>query len=96
MKPHASSAEPTSFERGVYTIATNQDFIPIPPVRLKYRGLDLSRSSTLRLIKAGEFRVVRVRVTGGTKGRTFILRDSIDAWLERELARPENTHGTQP
>lgn len=59
--------------------------IPKPSGRLDYRGIDLSRSSILRLAEANQIKLVKLRVTGSAKGRTFILRESLDAWLNRQL-----------
>jgi hypothetical protein len=42
---------------GASATTAADDFLPIPPKRLDYRGLDLSRSSILRLVNAGEIRV---------------------------------------
>ena len=83
-----NQGHPTS---GTFVATTAADFIPVPQKRLDYRGLNLSRSSTLRLINSGEILVAKLRVSGGRQGRTFILRESLDAWLERELCRPENS-----
>jgi hypothetical protein len=86
--PAISSPPPAG--REVYTIASDDDFVPIPQKRLKYRGINLSRSSVLRLAASHDIKLVKVRVTGGAKGRSFILRESIDAWINRELSSPEN------
>ena len=86
-----NKGHPTS---GTFVATIADDFIPVPQKRLAYRGLNLSRSSTLRLINAGEILVAKLRVSGGRQGRTFILRESLDAWLERELCRPENSART--
>lgn len=61
------------------------DFIPFPAKRLAYRGLNLSRSSLLRLRDAKEIRVASFRVTGGRQRRVMIIRESMDAWIERQL-----------
>jgi hypothetical protein len=86
-----NQGHPTS---GTFVATTAADFIPVPQKRLDYRGLNLSRSSTLRLINAGEILVAKLRVSGGRQGRTFIIRESLDAWLERELCRSENSART--
>jgi hypothetical protein len=43
------------------------DFLPIPK-----RSLNSS----------GEVKVKKFRVSGGRAGRTFILRESLDAWID--------------
>lgn len=76
---------------GTAVTANTDDFLPIPAKRLAYRGLDLSRSSILRLVNAGEVLVAKLRVSGRRQGRTYLIRESLDAWVSRELRRPENS-----
>jgi hypothetical protein len=67
------------------TPVTPDDFIPFPMKRLAYRGLNLSRSSLLRLRDAKQIRVASFSVTGGRQRRVMIIRESLDAWIERQL-----------
>ena len=67
------------------TQTTPDDFIPFPMKRLAYRGLNLSRSSLLRLREAKEIRVANFSITGGRQRRVMIIRESLDAWIERQL-----------
>ena len=86
-----NQGHPTS---GTFVAATAADFIPVPQKRLAYRGLDLSRSSVLRLVNAGEILVAKLRVSGRRQGRTYLIRESLDEWVSRELRRPENSQKT--
>jgi hypothetical protein len=73
-----------------YVATTAADFLPFPAVTLNYRGLNLSRSSLYRLRDAGEIRTKAFRITGGLKPRTFILRESLDAWIARQMSQPDS------
>lgn len=80
---------PSTSPKSILVASTDQDFIPLPRGTLFYRGLKLSRSLLYRLREAGDIKVKQFRVTGGLQGRTFILRESLDAWIERQLAEEE-------
>jgi hypothetical protein len=73
------------------TPVTPDDFIPLPMKRLAYRGLNLSRSSLLRLRDAKQIRVASFSVTGGRQRRVMIIRESLDAWIERQLKESGET-----
>jgi hypothetical protein len=73
------------------TQTQQDDFIPFPMKRLAYRGLNLSRSSLLRLREAKEIRVASFSVTGGRQRRVMIIRESLDAWIERQLIESGET-----
>jgi hypothetical protein len=73
------------------TQTTPDDFVPFPLKRLAYRGLNLSRSSLIRLRDAKQIRVANFRVTGGRQKRVMIIRESLDAWIERQLKESGET-----
>jgi hypothetical protein len=67
------------------------DFLPFPVKRLSYRGLNLSRSSLFRLRDSKQIRVANFSVTGGRQRRVMIIRESLDAWIERQLIESGET-----
>ena len=77
--PHSLTAPAPTGRSGVYVATAADDFLPLPAKSLHYRGLNLSRSSLFRLREAGEIRTKEFRVTGKLKGRSFILRESLDS-----------------
>lgn len=61
------------------------DLIQMPAKSLVYRGVKFSRSSLHRLGKAGEIKTAAIRFTGSTQRRRVILRETLDAFIDRQL-----------
>ena len=62
------------------------DLIQMPAKTLLYRGLRLSRSSLHRLGRAGEIKTAAIRFSGSAQRRRVILRESLDAFIDRQIA----------
>jgi hypothetical protein len=62
------------------------DLIQMPAKTLLYRGLKFSRSSLHRLGRAGEIKTAAIRFSGSTQRRRVILRESLDAFIDRQIA----------
>ncbi len=62
------------------------DLIEMPSRTLVFRGLRFSRSSLYRLADEGEIKTVPIRFTGSTQRRRVILKESLDAFLDRQIA----------
>lgn len=67
-------------------IAFESDLIEFPSRSLTFRGVRFSRSSIYRLAEAGEIKTVPIRFTGSTQRRRVILKESLDAFLDRQIA----------
>ncbi len=65
------------------------DFIEMPSKRIVYRGVRFSRSSLHRLAKDGQIKTAAIRFTGTCQRRRVILRESLDAFLNRQIAAAE-------
>ena len=61
------------------------DFIPMPAKSISHRGVILTRSTLIRGIGAGHIKSRLLRIPGSTKGRRYLLRESLDAFLEKCL-----------
>ena len=66
-------------------IAFTDDLIQMPAKALFYRGVKFSRSSLHRLGKAGEIKTAAIRFTGSTQRRRVILREPLDAFIDRQI-----------
>lgn len=62
------------------------DLIPMPSKSLVYRGMPFSRCTIYRLADAGEIKTTAIRLTGSSQRRRVILRESLDAFLDRRIA----------
>lgn len=67
-------------------IIYTEDLIPMPAKTLIHRGVKFSRSSLHRLGRAGEIKTAAIRFTGSVQRRRVILRESLDAFIDRQLA----------
>ncbi len=65
---------------------TTGDFIPMPSKSVTYRGLTFSRSTLIRLWGAKAIKTTKLRYTGSTLGRRVILRESLDAFIDSQVA----------
>jgi len=65
---------------------TAEDFIPMPSKPITHRGIPFSRSTLIRLWEAGEIKTTKLRVSGKVLGRRVILRESLDAFIDRQVA----------
>lgn len=65
---------------------TAEDFMPMPSKSITHRGIPFSRSTLIRLWEAGEIKTCKLRVSGKVLGRRVILRESLDAFIDREVA----------
>jgi hypothetical protein len=63
----------------------SEDFIPLPAKSFQYRGITWSRSTLIRLANRGEIKMPGLRLTGSVLKRRMILRESLDAFLEKQL-----------
>ena len=61
------------------------DLIQMPAKTLVHRGVKFSRSSLHRLGKAGEIKTAAIRFTGSTQRRRVILRETLDAFIDRQI-----------
>ncbi|CAN5911946.1 hypothetical protein BH11VER1_BH11VER1_14150 [soil metagenome] len=68
---------------------TESDFYALPAKSLSYRGITFTRSTLLRLNQQQRVKLARFRFTGKTKPRLYVLRESLDDFIKRELASPE-------
>lgn len=62
------------------------DLIQMPAKTLVHRGVKFSRSSLHRLGRSGEIKTVAIRFTGSVQRRRVILRESLDAFIDRQIA----------
>ncbi len=62
------------------------DLIQMPAKTLQYRGVKFSRSSLHRLGKSGEIKTAAIRFTGSSQRRRVILRESLDAFIDRQIS----------
>ncbi len=62
------------------------DLIQMPAKTLLHRGVKFSRSSLHRLGRSGEIKTVAIRFTGSVQRRRVILRESLDAFIDRQIA----------
>jgi hypothetical protein len=67
-------------------IIYTEDLIPMPAKTLIHRGVKFSRSSLHRLGRAGEIKTAAIRFTGSVQRRRVILRESLDAFIDRQIA----------
>lgn len=67
-------------------ITYTEDLIPMPGKTLIHRGVKFSRSSLHRLGRAGEIKTAAIRFTGSVQRRRVILRESLDAFIDRQIA----------
>lgn len=58
------------------------DFIPLPAKSLHHRGAEISRATLIRAAKRGLIKTRLFRQPGSTQGRRYILRESLDAYIE--------------
>ena len=65
------------------------DLIQMPAKSLVHRGVKFSRSSLHRLGKAGEIKTAAIRFTGSTQRRRVILRETLDAFIDRQITAAE-------
>jgi hypothetical protein len=61
------------------------DFIAMPSKAIIHKGVTLTRSTLIRAIDTGELKSRLFRMPGSTKGRRYILRESLDIFLQRCL-----------
>ncbi len=66
-------------------ITYTEDLIEMPAKTLVHRGVKFSRSSLHRLGKAGEIKTAAIRFTGSTQRRRVILRETLDAFIDRQI-----------
>jgi len=64
---------------------TAEDFIPLPSKSFQYRGITWSRSTLIRLADRGEIKMPGLRLTGSVLKRRMILRESLDAFIDKQL-----------
>lgn len=62
------------------------DFIPMPSKSINHRGLTFSRSTLIRLWEAGEIKTTKLRISGKVLGRRVILRETLDAFIDKQVA----------
>lgn len=62
-----------------------EDFIPLPAKSVQYRGISWSRSTLIRLANRGEIKMPGLRLTGSVLKRRMILRESLDAFIDKQL-----------
>ncbi len=62
------------------------DFIEMPGKNIVHRGVRFSRSSLHRLAKDGQIKTAAIRFSGTCQRRRVILRESLDAFLNRQIA----------
>ena len=67
-------------------ITYTEDLIEMPAKTLVHRGVKFSRSSLHRLGRSGEIKTVAIRFTGSVQRRRVILRESLDAFIDRQIA----------
>lgn len=67
---------------------TETDFIPLPAKSVSYRGIVFSRSTLLRMREQGRIKLASFRFTGAVKPRLYILTESLDAFIAKQLATP--------
>ena len=65
---------------------TAEDFIPMPAKPITYRGIQFSRSTLIRLWEAGKIKTSKLRISGSVLGRRFVLRESLDAFIDSQVA----------
>ncbi len=77
---------------------SEDDFIHIPSQRkpLTFRGVQFSRSTILRLADAKKIKLAKLRLTGGVQGRRYILRESLDAFINAQIAEQFGEASTTP
>lgn len=59
------------------------DFLPLPEKDMTCRGVRLTRSTLIRAEKKGQIKTRLFRQPGSTKGRRYILRESLHAYIDR-------------
>lgn len=64
---------------------TPEDFIPLPSKSFQHRGITWSRSTLIRLADRGEIKMPGLRLTGSVLKRRMILRESLDAFIDKQL-----------
>lgn len=64
---------------------TPEDFIPLPSKSFMHRGISWSRSTLIRLADRGEIKMPGLRLTGSVLKRRMILRESLDAFIDKQL-----------
>lgn len=64
---------------------TEADFIPLPAKSFAYRGISFTRSTLIRLHKQQRVKFAKFRFSGNTKPRVYVLRESLDAFIESQL-----------
>ena len=65
---------------------TAEDFIPMPAKPITYRGIQFSRSTLIRLWESGKIKTSRLRISGSVLGRRFVLRESLDSFIDQQVA----------
>lgn len=71
-------------------ITYTEDLIEMPAKTLVHRGVKFSRSSLHRLGRSGEIKTVAIRFTGSVQRRRVILRESLDAFIDRQIAESDS------
>jgi hypothetical protein len=61
------------------------DYTPLPAKSLHFRGVELTRSTLIRAIKAGKIHSRLLRHPGSRKGRRYILTESLAAYLAAHM-----------
>ncbi len=70
-------------------ITYTEDLIEMPAKMLVHRGVKFSRSSLHRLGRSGEIKTVAIRFTGSVQRRRVILRESLDAFIDRQISESQ-------
>ena len=65
---------------------TESDFLPMPSKTITYRGIQFSRSTFIRLWEDGKIKTTKLRISGKVLGRRLILRESLDAFIDKQVA----------
>jgi len=61
------------------------DFIPLPAKSITFNGVRLSRSTLIRAIAAEEIKSRLFCVKGSTKGRRYVLRESLEEFVRSSM-----------
>jgi len=69
---------------------TEEDFIPLPTASkpLTFRGVQLSRSTVLRMVDLGRLKLAKFRLTGRAQGRRYLLREDLVNFINERMSIP--------
>ena len=84
---HSQQPTPNMTTQTLTQFSAN-DFIPLPPgnAPLIHRGVQFSRSTILRLAESKKIKLAKMRLTGGVQSRRYILSESLDKFLDDQIA----------